>query len=168
MQTINKTMVMVFFCLLVLNSFSEADLIDSTCKKTSFPNLCLTTLRSSGVSVKASVNELVINILKASLSYASDSSNQINDLLKKATGGFQKQCLKICAKNYDVAISGIREAIQEIGRNEISMAQSPINSIDVEARNCDSACKLRISIPFSVRNTMLSHFATIMLEILKG
>ncbi|XP_047326770.1 cell wall / vacuolar inhibitor of fructosidase 1-like [Impatiens glandulifera] len=162
-------MVIVLFSLFILNNFSEADLIDSTCKKTSYPNLCLTTLRSSGVSVKASVNLLVINILKASLSYASDTSNQINNLLKKTTGGYQKQCLEICEENYEVAIADIPDAIKWIGRNETDIAQSSINSLDVEARNCDDAChELQISLPFSARNIMLSHFATIMLEILQG
>lgn len=95
------------FCsvLFTLTYCSRANLIADTCKKTKYPDFCISTLRSNPDSKAADVEGLVRIILKVAFARANATLNQINDLLRKTEDRGLKQSLAICVSLYEDAVN---------------------------------------------------------------
>ncbi|KAI8028569.1 Cell wall / vacuolar inhibitor of fructosidase 2 [Camellia lanceoleosa] len=86
-----------------------------TCKKSEFPDLCNSTLRSDPRSAKADAKGLALIMLEVALTKASTTFNQVKKLLSKATEPVLKECLTLCTHLYGSIVEEIPKAIQNVG-----------------------------------------------------
>ncbi|KAL7200292.1 hypothetical protein ACSBR1_032256 [Camellia fascicularis] len=100
----------------ILNYHSQADLIADTCQKIEFPDLCVSTLRSDSRSVTAYVKCLARIMLEVALAKATDTLKQVKNLLSKTSEPVLKECLTICASQYESVVEdSIPNAIKNVG-----------------------------------------------------
>ncbi|XP_047320259.1 pectinesterase inhibitor-like [Impatiens glandulifera] len=156
--------------LFTFNNLSNADLINDVCKKTDYPDVCISILRSDPTSANADVQELIILILKASTSYASKTLIKINDLMKETTNGYKKLLYMGCTHGYKVAIADIALVVDKLRSKSYDYAKIEIDSFRQEAEDCED----NFSAPpgpiyqsnLTDRNLMMMHFADICTKII--
>ncbi|KAJ4847566.1 hypothetical protein Tsubulata_015386 [Turnera subulata] len=92
----------------------SADLIDDTCKKTDFPQLCASTLRSDPRSVSASVKQLADVVLEQTLIQANATLVQAEKLISQTIDPDVKKTLNsLDSEDYENAI----EDAKAVGRD---------------------------------------------------
>lgn len=160
-----RGMLLLFFSVLfTLNYCSCGDLIADTCKKTKYPNLCISTLRSNPDSKTADVEGLVRIILKVMLARANAILNQVNDLLKKTKDRGLKQSLTICASLYGEALYDIPEAIQNVGKNNPQAGSATYGVFDV-ADTCEDQFD---ESPITAENDLIKQLTLVAVEIINS
>ncbi|KAL6968630.1 hypothetical protein U1Q18_034428 [Sarracenia purpurea var. burkii] len=122
--------------ILILCNFSQADLIDDTCKKIDYPDLCSSTLRSDPRSNTTDVKVFARIVLKVTLVKANSTLNKVNNLLKTTTERVLKECLTICSGQYTSAVYEIPQCIDDFGSNKLN-AQICVDGILDETTTCE-------------------------------
>ncbi|KAH7859255.1 hypothetical protein Vadar_033708 [Vaccinium darrowii] len=156
---------MLLLFLLVLftqNYFSHGDLIADTCKKTEYPRICVSTLRSNPDSKTADVKGLVRIILKAALGKANTILNQANDLLKKTKDRLVRQSLNVCVSVYEEALDEIPEASVNVGTNNFEANIEASATIDI-ADDCEESFS---NSPFTADNNAVKQLAVVAVDII--
>ncbi|KAK0602382.1 hypothetical protein LWI29_032760 [Acer saccharum] len=108
----------------VLVSGEGNDLIDSTCKTTDDPNLCMKILRSDPHSSCADVKGLAHIMLEAASAYCNETSGQIKKMLNETkisdrpVDKFMRDCLRLCLEEYNIGVNNIQDAIQRLELND--------------------------------------------------
>ncbi|KAH7857829.1 hypothetical protein Vadar_016989 [Vaccinium darrowii] len=156
---------MLLLFLLVLlsqNYFSRGDLIADTCRKTDYPRICISTLRSNPDSKTADVKGLVRIILKAALGKANTIFNQANDLLKKTKDRLVRQSLDVCVSVYEGALDEIPDAIANVGTNN-SVANIKASATIDDADTCEESFS---NSPFTADNNAVKQLAVVALDII--
>ncbi|GFY81385.1 hypothetical protein Acr_01g0011940 [Actinidia rufa] len=136
--SMTRMSLLFLFVVFTLNYHSQSDLIADTCKKTEFPEFCISTLRSNPRSASADVNGLARIVFEAGLAKATSTLNKVNFLLKKTTERILKQCLQICAHVYDKALDDISQAIENVGSN-ISEVVNYASSASINVEDCEES-----------------------------
>nr|ASW25868.1 Pectinesterase inhibitor [Litchi chinensis] len=127
----------MMFMVLFIESQVSADLIDDTCNKTPFYNLCVTTLRSDPQSSKADVQGLARIAAIKLQDKATSTKNQINDLLKGKTDPKLKGALNICADAYNIIVKyDISVIIGAITKGNPKFAEEYAIDLTKEADKC--------------------------------
>ncbi|KAI8546922.1 hypothetical protein RHMOL_Rhmol07G0157000 [Rhododendron molle] len=155
----------LLFCsvLFTLTYYSRADLIADTCKKTEYPNLCISTLRSNPDSKTADVEGLVRIILKVTFARVNATLDRVNDLLKKTKDRGLKQSLVICASLYGDAVNyEIPRAIQSVGKDNFT-ARTETTAIVDDADTCEDQFG---ESPITAENNIIIQLAIIALGII--
>ncbi|KAL7263834.1 hypothetical protein ACSBR1_001899 [Camellia fascicularis] len=162
------TRIVLLFVLLSLNYHSHADLIADTCKKSEYPDLCNSTLRSDPRSAKADAKGLAHIMLEVALTKASTTFNQVKNLLSKTTVPVLKRCLTICADMYDSIVEEIPKAIQNVGSdNNEAIHQSDLALTDADT--CEgifSDGPNKRKSPLTANNNAVQHLVAIAEDIL--
>ncbi|KAI8004665.1 Pectinesterase inhibitor [Camellia lanceoleosa] len=162
------TRIVLLFVLLSLNYHSHADLIADTCKKSEYPDLCNSTLRSDPRSAKADAKGLTRIMLEVALTKASTTFNQVKNLLSKTTEPVLKRCLAICADMYDSIVEEIPKAIQNVGLdNNEANHQADLALTDVDT--CESIFSEepnKRKSPLTANNNAVRHLVAIAEDIL--
>ncbi|GFY81386.1 hypothetical protein Acr_01g0011950 [Actinidia rufa] len=136
--SMTRMSLLFLFVVFTLNYHSQSDLIADTCKKTEFPEFCISTLRSNRRSASADVNGLARIVFEAGLAKATSTLNKVNLLLKKTTERILKQCLQICANVYDDALDNISQAIENVGSNN-SQAVYYASEASINVEDCEES-----------------------------
>ncbi|XP_058217633.1 uncharacterized protein LOC131328747 [Rhododendron vialii] len=111
----------VLFLLLVLFDLDVllwADLIADTCRKTIYPGICVSTLRSNPRSAGANVTGLVRIVFDTALPKANSTLNLVNELYAKALKAKQTsffEYLSNCLNQYKEAVSGLNGCTEYLG-----------------------------------------------------
>ncbi|KAI8005112.1 Pectinesterase inhibitor [Camellia lanceoleosa] len=162
------TRIVLLFVLLSLNYHSHADLIADTCKKSEYPDLCNSTLRSDPRSAKVDATGLARIMLEAALTKASTTFNQAKKLLSKTTEPVLKECLTLCTDNYKLIIEEIPKAIQNVGSdNSEAIHQADLALTDVDT--CESIFSEepnKRKSPLTANNNVVQHLVAIAEDIL--
>ncbi|KAK1568913.1 hypothetical protein Q3G72_030344 [Acer saccharum] len=99
---------------------SGNDLIESTCKTTVDPDLCVKILRSDPRSSSADVKGLAHIMLEVASAYCNDTFGQIKKMLNKTKisdrpiDKFMRDHLQLCFEMYDSGVNNIQNAIQKL------------------------------------------------------
>ncbi|KAK3043246.1 hypothetical protein RJ639_002489 [Escallonia herrerae] len=97
------------FILLVLSpsfcriSSKDASLVERVCKRTMYPDLCVSSLRSNPHSAGADVKGLARIMLELFRDKATDNLVQVKKLQKMATDPVIQRCLNVCLIEYGLA-----------------------------------------------------------------
>ncbi|KAL7175367.1 hypothetical protein ACSBR2_029048 [Camellia fascicularis] len=162
------TRIVLLFVLFSLNYHSHADLIADTCKKSEYPDLCNSTLRSDPRSAKADATGLARIMLEAALIKASTTFNQVKKLLSKTTEPVLKQCLTDCTDLYESIVEEIPKAIQNVGSdNNEAIHQGDLAITDADT--CDfifSDGPNKRKSPFTANSTAVQNLVAIAEHIL--
>ncbi|KAI8005111.1 Cell wall / vacuolar inhibitor of fructosidase 1 [Camellia lanceoleosa] len=162
------TRIVLLFVLFSLNYRAHADLIADTCKKSEYPDLCNSTLRSDPRSAEADATGLARIVLEAALIKASTTFDQVKKLLSKTTEPVLKKCLTACTDLYESILEEIPKAIQNAGpdKNEaIHQGDLAITDADTcEGIFSDGPNKRKS--PFTANNIAVQHLVAIAEHIL--
>ncbi|KAH7865307.1 hypothetical protein Vadar_004921 [Vaccinium darrowii] len=148
--------------LLTLIYCSHGDLIADTCRKTQYPLICISTLRSNPHSRSADVKGLVRFILKAALGKANTILNLANDLLKKTKDPILRQSLDTCISVYQDALDEIPIAIENVGKNNVE-ASDNASATFVDADTCEESFS---NSPFAADNKAVKQLAVVAEDII--
>ncbi|KAK3188143.1 hypothetical protein Dsin_027704 [Dipteronia sinensis] len=133
---------MVFFFLTI--QVSAHDLINDTCKKTHFYDLCVTTLRSDPQSSKADVQGLARIALAKLLAKANDTLNHIDNLFSRRS--FRDvhlfDVLYACSIEYnDMVYYDLPVAIHGLAKGNATIAETSADLIATDAHTCGKGLK---------------------------
>ncbi|KDO41794.1 hypothetical protein CISIN_1g037300mg [Citrus sinensis] len=140
----------------------ENDLIEATCRKTSYPDLCIKTLRSSPGSSGADVKGLAHIILESASAYCNDTYEQVKKLLNETKDKTMRNCLDVCFQVYDLAIYEIPTAIKYLESGDYDSAVQYANDGIIESDTCEKIPKS----PLTDRNNGLTNLCTIALDMI--
>ncbi|KAG5237625.1 hypothetical protein OIU77_013442 [Salix suchowensis] len=114
-----------------------ADLVQETCQKTRYPDLCVKTLKSNPRSSSADVKGLAHIMLEANLANSKVSLAKVEKLLKESGDKSLKKCLDDCAEQYDTAANeDFPTAIQSLERNDLGTAKTYASAALDAPGNC--------------------------------
>ncbi|KAI8522554.1 hypothetical protein RHMOL_Rhmol13G0005500 [Rhododendron molle] len=161
-------MSLLFLSLLfTLSCHSQADLIGDTCKKTLYPDLCISTLRSNPTSAAADVKGLVRIMFYATAVKATATLNQVNVLLKKTNDVVLIECLENCASEYASALNEIFTANKNVG-SDIFAVKGVAADLVSETRDCEDTFAdgpYKRKSPLTAENDVLGDLAGLVIEI---
>ncbi|KAK8671244.1 hypothetical protein V6N13_037844 [Hibiscus sabdariffa] len=121
-------------------SYSANSLIETTCTKTPFPDLCISTVKSDPRSSTADVPGLALIVADSVNEKASATLNQISTLLKSATDPNMKKALSGCVDSYNTIIKAdIPVAIEAIEKNNPKFAVGSATDAGNEAQRCEGS-----------------------------
>ncbi|KAK8661851.1 hypothetical protein V6N13_091442 [Hibiscus sabdariffa] len=121
-------------------SHSANSLIESTCTKTPFPDLCISTLKSDPRSSTADVSGLALIVADSVNAEAMATLNQISTLLKSATDPNMKKALSGCVDSYNTIIKAdIPVAIDAIEKKNPKYAVDSATDAGDEAQRCEGS-----------------------------
>ncbi|KAI8571299.1 hypothetical protein RHMOL_Rhmol01G0108700 [Rhododendron molle] len=106
---------LVLFDLYVL---LRADLIADTCRKTIYPGICASTLRSNPRSAGADVTGLARIVFDTALPKANSTLNLVNELYAKALKAKEQsfyEYLSNCLNQYEEAVSSLNGCTEYLG-----------------------------------------------------
>ncbi|KAL9451666.1 hypothetical protein AB3S75_013270 [Citrus x aurantiifolia] len=179
MENINIASVMMFLLMMLCflsNKLGivgvrgeENDLIEATCRNTSYPDLCIKTLRSSPGSSGADVKTLAHIILESASAYCNDTYEQVKKLLNETKDKAMRNCLDVCFQVYDLAIYEIPTAIKYLESGDYDSAVQYANDGIIESDTCESSFSEFPEIPKSPltdRNNGLTNLCTIVLDMI--
>ncbi|KAM0965822.1 hypothetical protein FF1_021775 [Malus domestica] len=142
---------------------NDATLIDQTCQKTPDHNLCVSSLRSDPRSSSADVKGLGIIMVDVVKGKATDTLNQINDLLKQRPGD---KSLSSCAEVYNTVITAdVPEASQGFSLGNPKFAEQGMNDAAGEAVSCENG--FSGSSPLTDKNKSVHDVAAVAAAIAK-
>ncbi|KAH9750876.1 Pectinesterase inhibitor 28 [Citrus sinensis] len=147
----------------------ENDLIEAICKKTSYPDVCIKTLRSSPGSSGADVKGLAHIIVESASTYSNDTYEQIKKLLKETKDKAMRNCLDVCFQVYDLTIHDIPKAIKYLESGDYDSATEYANDGIIDSDTCESSFKEFPEIPKSPltdRNNGLTELCVIALDMI--
>ncbi|KAE9460434.1 hypothetical protein C3L33_07692, partial [Rhododendron williamsianum] len=166
--TLTRISLLFLSLLFTLSCHSQADLIGDTCKKTLFPDLCISTLRSNPSSAAADVKGLARIMFYATAVKATATLNQVNVLLKKTNDVVLIECLENCASEYASALNDIFTANKNVG-SDIFAAKGVAADLIAEAQDCEGTFTdepYKRKSPLTVENEVLRDLAATVIEII--
>ncbi|OAY38689.1 hypothetical protein MANES_10G035400v8 [Manihot esculenta] len=110
-------------------SVQGADIIEETCKKTEYYDLCVKTLRSDPRSSNADLKGLTQITLEASLVFGRGAFIKIKKMYNETKDKGLKSCLHVCVENYELAVViNLPGAIKLLGRNKFNDVNSYLSA----------------------------------------
>ncbi|KAK8525401.1 hypothetical protein V6N13_123077 [Hibiscus sabdariffa] len=129
------------FCITLLPlCYSANTLIETTCEKTQFVDLCISTLKSDPRSSTADVAGLAIIAADSAYAKANSTSNQIAVLLKSATDPKLIKALNSCLDSYNSILRvDLPVAILAINKGTPKVAVERATDAENEAQKCEDS-----------------------------
>ncbi|GKV09225.1 hypothetical protein SLEP1_g20762 [Rubroshorea leprosula] len=147
-----------------------SNLIDQTCKQTPFYELCTSILLSNPKSADADIAGLARIMVTSLDSKASDTLDQINDLLEDTLtlDPATQQALALCAERYNVILTGdIPQTIAGLDRGNYKFAQKGTNDAALEASACEKGFPSKRKSPINELNKEVRHISIVAAAIVK-
>ncbi|CAK9145689.1 unnamed protein product [Ilex paraguariensis] len=146
-----------------------ADLIEKTCRRTKYHNLCVSSLHADPRSAKADVKGLARIILELSLAKANVTLVYIQQLYNKTTDPVLKPYFNSCIEQYrDVAEQVLQMAISFLDSNNYKESSTNAEYASTAAQDCEDRFKgppeVRKS-PLTKENNALSQLSSLAGEI---
>ncbi|XP_058196910.1 cell wall / vacuolar inhibitor of fructosidase 1-like [Rhododendron vialii] len=165
--TLTRMSLLFLSLLFTLSCHSQADLIGDPCKKTLYPYLCISTLRSNPSSLATDVKGLARIMFYATAVKATATLNQVNVLLKKTNDAVLIGALENCALEYASALDDIFKAIKNVG-SDIFAVKGVAADLVTEAQDCEDTFTDgpdKRKSPLTVENDVLGDLAGLVIEI---
>lgn len=139
MRSLKLTALLVIPIILAKYVFRDkVDLIDSTCKKTLYPDLCLSSLRSHPSSSAADAKMLAGIMLNLTMANATDILKEIQKLQSKATDSVIEKGLQMCyGFYYSAARDDIPNAIKYVNSGSYAIALDYVQSAIEKPHLCE-------------------------------
>ena len=157
--------VTVFILCLILHQFSlsatvkAANLVQETCNKTRYSDVCLETLKSDPNSKTADVKGLARIMLKHGLAYSKDTYARVNKMFNETKDPIMKSCLHVCSEIYSLSVEvNFPHAITALENNDYRESSRILDSAYDDPETCNDAFVERPVIktpPFTDRNNYL-------------
>ncbi|KAJ4828490.1 hypothetical protein Tsubulata_043239 [Turnera subulata] len=146
----------------------SADLIDDTCKKTDFSQLCSSTLRSDPRSATANVKQLANVVLEQTLINANATLVQAEKLINQTIDPDVKKTLNVCSGLYQSAIgSDIPDAIKSLDSENYENAIEDVKAVGRDANGCEDAFSAaKVPSPLANNDKTLSQLGRIAEQII--
>lgn len=120
-------------------SYSDINLIETTCKNTPFYNLCYSTLKSDPRSSTADVSGLALIVAHSANAKAIATLSQISALLLSVKDPTLEKALEGCIESYNTIIQAdIPVAIDAIEKHDPKFAVQSATDAGNEAQNCEN------------------------------
>ncbi|KAL5983683.1 hypothetical protein ACLOJK_017774 [Asimina triloba] len=119
-----------------------AELIQSTCSQTTYPDVCSSSLSSHSASQTVDdLAGLAVIALKQAHAKASKIEEIIHEQLKKAKDGFVQQCLNDCVENFLDSIDQIEDAINSLDSKSYADVNTWITAAMADSESCEEGFK---------------------------
>ncbi|MED6172464.1 hypothetical protein PIB30_050341 [Stylosanthes scabra] len=129
---------------------NDANLIESTCRRTPNYNVCIQSLKSNPASLSADVRGLALIMVKVMASKANDGINIIRELQRSGPSS----ALNSCAGKYNAILVGdIPQATQALQGGNAKFAESAANDVANEATFCENGFAGRS--PITTQNNVM-------------
>ncbi|XP_058088910.1 cell wall / vacuolar inhibitor of fructosidase 2-like [Magnolia sinica] len=166
----------LFFVLVLVLTLSQSpttnatgtELIQNTCKKTTYNKLCVRYLETNKESYNADVAGLARIILEKALSTAKNLWSQTSDMLKKTTNEYKLKsvCFNTCHEQYGDTVDKIMVAIQAVEAHDYNLAKLYAGYGSNAAKICQEEFeKINQKSPLFKRNKNLIRLSTIAVEL---
>ncbi|WKA03749.1 hypothetical protein VitviT2T_021838 [Vitis vinifera] len=168
----------VAIALVIMLSFlplnqSQANLVEQTCQKVQYHDLCVSALRSDGRSSSADVKGLAAIMLQLVKANGTDILAEVNTMLPNATDDVTKKCLGLCRDKFGEALNGlIPEAMAKLqsgSKHEAMLVTIEVGESAIECDSCFSNGRFgpsRGPPPFSDKNHVYFYLATVAKDII--
>ncbi|KAE9602551.1 hypothetical protein Lal_00050137 [Lupinus albus] len=146
MTTFNSLTIFFFLCILISIPSSQCrtfqindeSLIERTCKKTPYFNVCIESLKSSPGSSSATLRGLALIMVDVTKAKANEALNIIH-VLESAAGTEAKKGLESCASKYNtILVVDLPNAIKALKIGDGKSAEKLGNNAAKEATNCET------------------------------
>ncbi|KAL3727828.1 hypothetical protein ACJRO7_032555 [Eucalyptus globulus] len=147
----------------------RVDLIKKTCKKTPYPDLCISSLRSHHIRSGATVHDLASMILKLTLANATDTLSYIEALINQAEDPQLERPLDYCAELYIPVVKyTLPQAIVAFNKTQYGFAEYGVSDAGDQADTCENDfSKSKVSSPLGNRNKLVSELCDVAVAIIK-
>ncbi|XP_022760929.1 cell wall / vacuolar inhibitor of fructosidase 1-like [Durio zibethinus] len=149
-------------------SYSDNNLIETTCKKTPFFDLCVSTLKSDPRSSTADVAGLALIAADSVKAKALATLNQVTGLIKSATDPKLLKALNHCFDSYNNILQvDIAAAIQAIVKRDSKFAVNSATDAANKAQGCDNGFANPPKSPISNGNKAVHDLSVVLESIAK-
>ncbi|KAL1334963.1 hypothetical protein HN51_063902 [Arachis hypogaea] len=162
----STTLTLVLLTLTLLSTTYSDDLIDQTCKKTPYYELCSNIIHSNPAT-PSDPKGMVVIMINYTIVNATNTLNYIEDLIKKVTDHELEHKLTFCAESYIPAIKYVLpQAVGSINRGNFGFANYSISYAEKDIVACNKKFTGNQS-PLSSRNGIMLQLLDISAAILK-
>ncbi|KAL4397952.1 cell wall / vacuolar inhibitor of fructosidase 1-like [Arachis hypogaea] len=163
----STTLTLVLLSLTLLSTTYSDDLIDQTCKKTPYYELCSNIIHSNPAT-PSDPKGMVVIIINYAVANATDTLKYIGDLIKKVSDHELQNKLAFCAdQSYIPLVKHVlREAVDSINRGDFDLANYYISYAEKDIDACNKKFTGNQS-PLSSRNGIMLQLLDISAAILK-
>lgn len=153
--------------LLSLLPIIESDnLIEKTCNKTPYYDLCVSSLQSSSQSSNADVKGLASIMGNVTLSNATNTLNYIHELINKTTDPELERPLTYCAEVYSPVVNYILpQAMEALENGHYGFAKYGISDAGDEAHACEKKTS-GLKLPLNERNKLTQNLCDVAVAII--
>ncbi|KAJ4829245.1 hypothetical protein Tsubulata_016571 [Turnera subulata] len=147
----------------------NADLIDDACKKTDFPKLCASTVRSDGRWDIVDVKQIADVVLDQTAIKVNATLQQAQKLISQTIDPDVKKTLNFCSGLYESAIdSDIPDALNNVESEDYKTAIEDAKAVGKDAKGCEDAfTAAKVSSPLASHNKNLSQLGRIAVQIIQ-
>ena len=154
------------------SSSSDDDLISKTCNQTSYSDVCMATLLISNFTMtttnNATVHDLAVISINATVAYAADTSAVIAAILNGSADHFSEQCLSDCLEQYGDAVDELQESMAALGSCDYETVNAKVSAAMTNSDTCEGGFQDEgVSSPFTERNELFFKLCSNTLAIVK-
>lgn len=165
------TILLFLLICFAFTSTSKEDLVSTTCKKTLYFNLCISSLRSDPRSESSGLDGLAVIALNLSIGKGVDMLSYINYLKSElASNGspLMSSYLGDCLAVYSDAVQNLQDSVQALNDKSFDTLRSLVSAAMTDSETCEDGFKEMmgsISSPLSEQNKYFSRLCSNFLAI---
>ncbi|KAF5204225.1 Cell wall / vacuolar inhibitor of fructosidase [Thalictrum thalictroides] len=149
----------------------DIKLIHNTCKKTTYYNLCMSSLKSSSSSLKADIKGLAVIMIGIAMKHANQTTTYLSSqLLSNTNDVVIKKVVKDCADKYSLAIESLQESLQQLDLMSSDYASLQVSAAKDYPNVCHNEYRrfagLAYPIELAHREEKLEHMCDVALGII--
>ncbi|XP_030539895.1 cell wall / vacuolar inhibitor of fructosidase 1-like [Rhodamnia argentea] len=143
-------------------------LIEKTCKKTPYHDLCVSSLRSSPGSSNATVHDLAGTILNLTLANTTNMLSYIEALIDQTEDPQLERPLDYCAELYIPVVEyTLPQAIVAFDKARYRFAGYGVSDAGDQADKCEKEFSKSMASPLGDRNKLVSELCDVAVAIIK-
>lgn len=146
----------------------KVSLIEKTCKKTPYRDLCVSSLRSYPSSSGATIHDLAGIMLKLTLANATDTLSYIEALINQTEDPQLERPLDYCAELYIPVVKyTLPQAIAAFDKTQYGFAEYGMSYTGDQADTCEKEFSTSEASPLGDRNKLMSELCDVAVAIIK-
>ncbi|KAF8017733.1 hypothetical protein BT93_H2815 [Corymbia citriodora subsp. variegata] len=152
-----------------LSLAKSTNLIKKTCKKTPYPDLCISSLRSHAKGSGVTIHDLAGIILNLTLANATNTLSHIEALINQAEDPQLERLLDYCAELYIPVVKyTLPQAIVAFNKAQYGFAEYGVSDAGDQADTCEKEfSQSKVSSPLGDRNKLVSELCDVAVAIIK-
>ncbi|GMN52912.1 hypothetical protein TIFTF001_022057 [Ficus carica] len=165
------TILLFLLICFAFTSTCKEDLVSTTCKKTLYFNLCISSLRSDPRSESSDLDGLAVIALNLSIAKGVDTLSYINYLKSElASNGspLMSSYLGDCLAVYSDAVQNLQDSVQALNDKSFDTLRSFVSAAMTDSETCEDGFKEvmgSMSSPLSEQNKYFSRLCSNFLAI---